>query len=434
MTRPIQLVTKEIISYLCHIEQKAPRKQFALYEAKHVILPNTTIPLATVNDEAKRMLEFVGLRNYQTDIRFEVLDSNVGGNISLNNTMEPIVHICISSTYRNNWNATLAVLAHEICHKFLMVNGLYCSLDVNVNETYVDLATMYVGFGELMLNGCYTQVGSVSYQLGYLTMDTYKVAYRIVCNVLGNMSIDRLTGIDAIADSAINLWKVNDNKRELLKECFVDKSRQLSELYRNLGVMEQLVNQCKEGLASNYNTLDRMFFSDLREVDGGYADKMAAFATFYKATFSHDDDSLFEELNEVINEALYKMYILYQQHGCAELKQESVTCPSCGHVGKSVLSKPGIVKCPKCHRTFYWDASQWNCTQYQRMVETKQKEERIRFDQKVQKEVDERVRDIRKNAETEIEDFKKNEMSICKASIKKSMPRFYRWLASDYLE
>ena len=149
MTQPIQLITKEIISYLCHIEQKAPRKQFALYETKHWIQPDTAIPLATVNDEAKNMLDFVGLHNYQTDIRFDVLNDNVGGNISLNNTKELVVHIRISSTYRNNWKATLAVLAHEICHKFLMVNGLYCSIDVNVNETYVDLATMYVGFGEL---------------------------------------------------------------------------------------------------------------------------------------------------------------------------------------------------------------------------------------------------------------------------------------------
>ena len=34
MSQPIQLVTKKIINYLCHIEQKAPRKQVALYEAK----------------------------------------------------------------------------------------------------------------------------------------------------------------------------------------------------------------------------------------------------------------------------------------------------------------------------------------------------------------------------------------------------------------
>lgn len=33
MTQPNQLLTKEIIGYLCHIEQKAPRKQFVLYEA-----------------------------------------------------------------------------------------------------------------------------------------------------------------------------------------------------------------------------------------------------------------------------------------------------------------------------------------------------------------------------------------------------------------
>lgn len=433
MTQPIQLITKEIISYLCHIEQKAPRKQFALYETKHWIQPDTAIPLATVNDEAKNMLDFVGLHNYQTDIRFDVLNDNVGGNISLNNTKELVVHIRISSTYRNNWKATLAVLAHEICHKFLMVNGLYCSIDVNVNETYVDLATMYVGFGELMLNGCDTQVGNVSYRLGYLTMDTYKVAYRLVCSVLGNMSIDRLKGIDPAADSAINLWKMNDNKRELLKGCFIDKSRQLSELYRNLGVMEQLVHQCKAGLASNYNTLDQVFFCNLKEVDGNYANKMEAFSTFYKAMFGHDDDSLLEELNEVVNEALYKMYMLYQRQGHAELKQEMVTCPSCGHVGKSVLSKPGVVKCPKCHRTFYWEANPWNCTQYQLRVETKQKEERIRFNQKVQKEVEERTSIIRKKTDAEMESFKKNEMSICKESIRKSMPRFYRWLASDYL-
>lgn len=59
MTQPIQLPFKEIVSYLCHIERKAPRKRFALYEMKHRVQPNATVPIATIKDEAKNMLEFV---------------------------------------------------------------------------------------------------------------------------------------------------------------------------------------------------------------------------------------------------------------------------------------------------------------------------------------------------------------------------------------
>lgn len=434
MTQPIQLSFKEIISYLCHIEQKAPRKQFALYETKHRVQPNVTVPIATVKDEAKNMLEFLGFHNYQTDIRFEVLDNNTGGNISLNNTMEPAVHIKVSSSFRNNWKAVLAVLAHEICHKFLMVNGLYCAINVDVNETFVDLATMYVGFGELILNGCDTKVGNVSYRLGYLTMDTYQVAYRLACNVLGDISTSRGNGIDGFADEALNLWKMKVDKKELLKECFVKKSQQMSELFRNLSTMERLIIQCKQDLSSDYDALDNEFFRELLKERGVVNNKMAAFLAVFNATYGNEDNSMVEELNMVFNEALYKAYMVYQQHGHFELKQERVTCPSCGTVGKTVKTESGIVKCPKCYRTFYWKADQWNCTCYQRQLETQRREERIRFDQRVQKEVDERVRDMREKSEAEIERFKKNEMAICKASIRNSMPRFYRWLASDYLE
>jgi Ribonuclease G/E len=141
-----------------------------------------------------------------------------------------------------------------------------------------------------------------------------------------------------------------------------------------------------------------------------------------------------EELNEIFNEALYKAYMACQKYGHIELKQGKVTCPSCGTVGKTVKTESGIVKCPKCYRTFYWKADQWNCTCYQRQLETQRREERIRFNQKVQKEVEERLRDMHEKTDTEIENFKKNEMAICKASIRNSMPRFYRWLVSDYLE
>ena len=434
MTQPIQLSFKEIVGYLCHIEEKAPRKQFALYEVKHWLQPNTTVPIATVRDEAKNMLEFAGLHNFQADIRFETLDNNTGGNISLNNTMEPAVHINVSNTFRNNWNAVLAILAHEICHKFLMVNGLYCYLNVDVNETYVDLATMYVGFGELILNGCDTKVGNTSYKLGYLTMDTYQVAYQLACSVLGEIPTSRGIGIDVFADEALNLWKVRGDKNELLKECFVNKSQQMSELSRNIAAMEQLFNQCKQDLSSGYDALDKEFFRELKKDDGTINNKMAAFLAFYNATYGRKGDEMVEELNEIFNEALYKAYMVYQQHGHFELKQEKVTCPSCGTVGKTVKSESGIVKCPKCYRTFYWKADQWNCTCYQRQLETQRREEKIRFDQRVQKEVEERVRDVREKSEAEIERFRKNEMDICKASIRNSMPRFYRWLASDYLE
>lgn len=434
MTQPIQLSFKEIVSYLCHIERKASRKQFALYEMKHWVQPDVTVPIATVRDEAINILEFAGLHNYQTDIRFETLDNNTGGNISLNNTMEPVVHINVSSTFRNNWKAVLAILAHEICHKFLMVNGLYCSLNVDVNETYVDLTTMYVGFGELILNGCDAKVGNMSYKLGYLTMDTYQVAYRLACCVLGETSTNRGIGIDEFADEALNLWKMKDDKIELLKECFVKKSQQLSELSRNMAAMEQLFSHCKQDLSSDYDALDKEFFQELKMENGTVKNKMAAFLAFYNAAYGRKDDELVKELNEVFNEALYNAYMVYQQHGHFELKPEKVTCPSYGTVGKTVKTESGIVKCPKCYRTFYWKADQWNCTCYQRQMETQRREEKARFDQRVQKEVEEKVRDIREKTDAEMERFKKNELAICKASIRKSMPRFYRWLASDYLE
>ena len=434
MKQPIQLSFKEIVSYLCHIEQKAPRKEFVLYETKHWVSPNTLIPMPTLLDEAKNMLGFVGLHNYQTNIKFEELGENEGGNISLNDTIEPIVRINISNAFKSNWEATLAVLAHEICHKFLMANGLYCAIDVNVNETYVDLATMYVGFGELMLNGCDTKVGNTSYKLGYLTKETYQVAYRLACSVLGNISTSCGNGIDGFVDKALTLWRMKDDKNELLKECFVKKSQQMSELSRNLSTMEQLIIQCKQDLSSGYDALDKEYFRELKKKDGIFCNKMAAFLTFFNATNRHKDDEVVEELNAIFNEALYKAFMVYQQHRHIELKQEKVTCPSCGTVGKTVKTESGIVKCPKCYRTFYWKADQWNCTCYQRQLETQRGEEKIRFDQRVQKEVEEKVRDMRKKTDAEIESFKRNEMAICKASIRNSMPWFYRWLASDYLE
>ena len=145
----IDLTPRQILSHLHDIEKKVPRKEFRIYiptDVNHAVVTDSELV-----EETRKMLEFIGLFGYKLDITYAKTAEGTGGECK-NNGTDKSVHIHVSDSFRNNWEATVAVLAHEICHKVLFVNGLYSFIEMT-NEVYAELATIYFGFGELILNG-----------------------------------------------------------------------------------------------------------------------------------------------------------------------------------------------------------------------------------------------------------------------------------------
>lgn len=80
-----------------------------------------------------------------------------------------------------------SILAHEITHTFLIPNGIILD-DINENEMFTDLSTVFLGLGKLFLNGLINKMGqhsSVEYKLGYLPVDLVAYCYKKVAEYRG---------------------------------------------------------------------------------------------------------------------------------------------------------------------------------------------------------------------------------------------------------
>ena len=441
------LTPRQILSHLLDIEKKAPRDEFRIFLPSAVV-DSTNADLLLV-EEARKMMEFVGLYGYDLDVVYAKTAEGTGGDCQ-NNGTDRTVHIHVSDSFRNNWKASIAVLAHEICHKLLFVKGLYSPIDM-MNEVYAELATIYFGFGELILDG-YQAKGHC---LGYLKPDTYKKINLLVCVVCGKIKSEvlNLKDIDPLADEAIAVWEKEDDKRALLIDCFKNVEKQIAEYYRNICLLNQIQEQLKEDLKGEFERLDKMYFTD---VINSRHTRLETFLFIYDNYCAREfHNKRISQLNETVNDSIYALVSRYQEQGNLELKY-NFTCPVCGTSRENKLNKKGISvqKCPnsKCGKYITFNTEDWNATVFQRRAIQKAKEEKDAFDRKVEeytrlikKGADDTIREVQKNANDQvnavrsetsekIDEIKRNEQQRCKEEILIKIPSYLRWLVAKYIK
>lgn len=149
-----------------------------------------------LNMAARYIASFIGLHYAVFYIRSKELQNNVAGEILLDGSDEVTIYIAPKTLqYRD---AVLAILAHEITHKFLFDLNLILE-DEKENEILTDIATVYLGLGKLMLNGCYFEettyssvpfsksirVITTSMRVGYLTQSQFILVYLLLCKMKG---------------------------------------------------------------------------------------------------------------------------------------------------------------------------------------------------------------------------------------------------------
>lgn len=97
MAQEIYLSPRKILDHLKDIERKIPKRTFSIYK------PSDGLTSANLEErlslETTKMAEFAGLNGFQVDVKYEKLEENVGGNISLNNSSEKVIRINISDEF-----------------------------------------------------------------------------------------------------------------------------------------------------------------------------------------------------------------------------------------------------------------------------------------------------------------------------------------------
>lgn len=361
MRKSVQLPFTKILSCLSLIEKSVPNiDKFSLYVPSLNFNPYDVI---SIQNEAKRMMEFIGLNGYITIVTLCTTDNGTAGNINLNNSKEVFIEIDknMQANRRNLKEAVLCVMAHEICHKYLYSHGLYLE-DTNANEYCTDLATFFVGFGLLTINGCYEEYetttintdGSLTktthtYSTGYLTPQTYLTAHIAVCKIhnidyLDGVSTNMRTYISQLEQREILSTQLN---REDIIEKFKAESKSIANKKREIVILKHYLELKEKELLSEYEKNDRRFNRLIlysNSVEKLPFSVMHVLNLPQECTYS----SAYEDLLANIESKYY-----------AELNDNLLTlkCPFCGTISSSKIKENGlsIRKC-QCGKVFYWDS------------------------------------------------------------------------------
>ena len=397
--------------------------------------------------ETKRMLEFAGLYGYDVDVKYSKLDDNVGGNIILNDSLEKAIHVNVSEKYRRKYAATIAILAHEICHKILSVNNLNVPLDI-MNEVYTDLTTIYMGFGEIIIEGYNMSSHNDCQILGYLTPETYKVTNAIVYAIFGEKD-NKFSSEDIYAEEAIENWNKYEDKEKALKAFFIEQESQIAELHRNILLLEGLLYQCKQDMLFAYENNNEIYYKLPFENDS-FCYPIAAFSAIYESNFKKENPFL-KKLIRCIDSAIFSTYTTYQEKGNYDFIYD-FSCPFCGNKGinNKVKDRIAVIKCPKCKKHYTFDARKWNVSSNQKLLnDERKKREQIIKDKietakrRIEKDANDRIQAIiketndrikatnRKSTET-IDEIRANEEQRTKEKIIKKIPLWLRWLVKEY--
>lgn len=318
----------------------------------------------------------MGLADCKITLRFGTTGESVGGFVNLGRTGGEIP-ICVSYSLSDYPASVMAVICHELSHVFL--HRFHIAKDtVAENELLTDCTAIFLGFGDIMLNGCteaFVKVTEQSrcisgQQVGYLKPSQVALAYDIVTKLLGR-KVDlhlldkrgrailrksrkdaRILGLSA----AIRPKKVM-KEVERLELQVGELMKQFSYASENLsGVVDYLVHSGGEVSGGIRDIL-----SSIERIGTQSADPKERLAHSIAAISYHDKIDTIGKLTHDIEESVRAfsklLAVACPYGGLDNLKMKIpdfniVRCLKCGTKLRLPPNAVVEVNCPKCGRKF----------------------------------------------------------------------------------
>lgn len=367
----IYLSPKNILSYLTDFEKRLPRKEYVEYTPR--VITQECITDENLNLEARFMLDFLGMDSYTPECRFCQTAANTGGCINLN--PERIVKIDVSEEFRNNPNATVAILAHEICHKYLYSYNIYFPSATIINEVYTDLCTIFVGFGELILKGYKTTSYNTTHYLGYLNINMYSDCNAIIKTVNGKMSNETN---DYFLEEVIELWNKNPDTRGLYLDCFKKLEESHALFHRNVATLNSIISQIENRITNDLDNYNKLFFDDHSLFDENKEPlrPISIFAKIYESTLIDHNENVnqLNKNNEILSELIVKLIDIDSKIDTSNIASSQQKCPFCGHSydHTKIKGEATILKCSKCKKNFYMNRTEFNIVGTRKQLKDKE--------------------------------------------------------------
>lgn len=432
---------KDMIAVYKQLEQKLPKRPFSCYKPTEFSPVNGSFTESQLSQEAVCMMNFLGLTGYSAEVKYEEMEKHAGYILFPERISEKMVHIRVSSKFKTSRTSLIAILAHEICHKLLPVYGLDTS-----DEVMVDLCTIYVGFGDVVLQGYFdNSSGKEILQMGYLERWNYKVAAQLVNVVRGRMSLEKagFEDVDVLMTDTLKMWLSCGGEREAVKHLLRSYEQQKAELLRNINLLEQCLDEIKMLQKLDFQQYSRRFGTFLRGNEGDNA--MHVVDLLYQKQLQMPDiESAMEPvvdpglltINHAINTLLFELH--KNKNFALNYK---VVCPACGKTSPAV-NHDKILKCSstECGCYFFHKGEPWNATVYRRIDNQKRLEEAAErnklIEQRIsvaQAEAAKKVADAKMNARKEVEEIRQNEIKRYRETVTRRTPALLRWFLRKYL-
>ncbi|NLA24606.1 MAG: hypothetical protein GX879_06530 [Bacteroidales bacterium] len=280
----------------------------------------------------------------------------------------------------------LAILAHEICHKYLQINNLKLFPDIE-NEILTDAATVYTGLGKLSLNGCEKTTSSSStsgnvtittQKVGYLNRLQFAFIYRLVCEMRNIPKKEMMQGLSSEAANLVNSESRNSSSY-FNKKFFSDKiisqiiSEEISLSQKEIATLNRRIRESQEIILptaielsedfhvytkSKIGPLMQMATKQVNKESHSYIKNLLALEEFkfYKSKMIEKE----KELKEFAI-SLQKFLVDINRNYSKYLSKKSYEflfqfkCPSCNKdliIREKTLAR---VKCQKCNYSFIVD-------------------------------------------------------------------------------
>lgn len=355
-----QLSEQQIVEHFATMEKKFKRHTGELFfpSLNYTLdLIESGDKLKSLKTEIENMVLFVGLGTMPVKLSVSKL-SNAVAVINISNTQCVDITINENAIDANHLDSIMATVAHELSHKVLFMNNIwfYPPMDFE-NEIYADLATFYLGFGKFTMINYLRKEGNQTVQTGYLTPDTYAMAY-----VLSEYMNGRKPSTDGLPEHAAKEvktailrcsmnWIARIGDEGAAKEMFEYAHQPLGTASLLLNLLERVVEKGRAQIAEKTQELSEFYYPGDKTPIGCRKAQMSARALELGYRPNHPVggalvESLMDSLLVLMDAGIPGVNDMLTD--ASQLKQR---CPVCGKtisvkeewVGRSVHTH-----CPKC--------------------------------------------------------------------------------------
>ena len=366
-----------VLELVRRLEQQFGRTPFKPLEPFGCSLGKRGSPDVVGIQKAGRVIsEHVGLTDLTFIVSVARQAADVAGHIELRYDSQD-VFIELSEDIFVSEQSVLAVLCHEIAHKFLHVHGVRYGADQLDHEFLTDVTAVYLGAGKIMLNGCQwssctremnggrTTTTTNTLKAGYLDRERFAFAYRLVCEIRGISHGDARIGLQEDSKRALDAieqkypaWFANNSEKDgRLLNLESELTNDLLCRQNHLAVLDQLVRDASNAvayLATLVRTQHGPLIAETRNLDQlGSSERSLRYLGLWEARRNVDAIPLLGSETQKYTVAFRRIAALLEEVQFLPKNSEIIDCPSDGTRLRVPVGKERIlVRCSKCGYKF----------------------------------------------------------------------------------